>query len=55
MDVSMESVPRKGLLYHPSRGHIFQTEWSQLVELVAKKGKDIPRAKKSREEQAVLG
>jgi hypothetical protein len=25
MDVSLESVPRKGLLYHPSRGHISRT------------------------------
>jgi hypothetical protein len=32
MDVSLESVPRKGLLYHLSRGHIFRTG-SELSEL----------------------
>jgi hypothetical protein len=32
MDVSLESIPRKGLLYHPSRGHISRTVLSELVE-----------------------
>jgi hypothetical protein len=30
MDVSLESVPRKGLLYSPSKGHISRTQRQKL-------------------------